>query len=122
MKVIGTATGDPTGNDAMEEAIMDYLLKHDREWCLARGAQAIADANKNMEDMIAFFDREAANKMAMVNELCTVYVTKREKNPRSVPSEEEFLTGEVCPRTGVAIESCRIAMKEAVDNLLNHHR
>lgn len=120
MKLVGGITGDPTGNDAMEEAALDWLMKHDREWCVAQADKAIADANERKAKMVEFFDLDSAKRMAAATQLCIVYVTKRQKNPRSVSSEEDFIKKEVCPLTGVSPEYARRELEDAQQELLSH--
>lgn len=120
LKFVAAARGDDTPNNLLEEAILLILQKYDRNWTVEQAKLRIEEARQNYDEIVAFYDKQSAEKLDNGHQFCMTYLTKQYRN-KSVSAEDEFIKNELCPVIGVTFEQgCNILKyaKEEFNELL----
>jgi hypothetical protein len=93
--------GCSNGNDLLEKFVLDGLAKYDKEWMRAEANRIAEEAIKYKNQVLDDIDKEESHQMDIGKNLCTMYINKRQKNPREVQSPDLFIKNELVIATGL---------------------
>lgn len=113
--------GCDNGNDLLEKFTLEGFAKYDKEWMKAEANRIADEADKYRKEVLENIEKEEANQMNIGKDLCTMYITKRQKNSRDIQSPEIFIKNELVAATGLTYKQGSDLLEEVRCEMLSGH-